>query len=289
MLRRGNQIVVALLVLTLTLLFVTAIETKVATNNERAGGGDASTGAEEATSREKELDLSNVDKQRLQAEARKRRLQREREREGILAAKATLEAASTDQCDWKTQPLSLVKGQVCGIHYKVLGLDRKKEGLDETDVKKAYRAKSLTLHPDKNPAMEAKNAFKVITDAYECLIDVSCRERYDRELDISERQVMVERHQFKQAVTKKSLQILSQVHYYLSIAANQIYDTGMSLWDLAGEIEMPFFGEARPVGRAIMLGALLVKGQLLLKIHGISYLVLRANYELAQMRNQSQE
>lgn len=276
-----------LLVLTLALLLVTAIETKVATNNERAGAGDASVSADER--QEKELDLSGVDKQRLQAEARKRRLQREREREGVLAAKATLEAAATDQCDWKSQPLSLVKGQVCGIHYKVLGLDRKKEDLDESDVRKAYRAKSLTLHPDKNPAMEAKNAFKVITDAYECLIDVNCREKYDRELDISERQVMVERHQFKQMVQKKSLKIISQVHYYLSIAANQIYDTGMSLWDLAGEIEMPLFGETRPVGRAIMLGALLVKGQLLLKIHGISYLVLRANYELAQMRNQSQQ
>lgn len=285
----GFSIVVALLILTLALLMVTAIETKVATNNERAGGGDTSVGSNDSSEREKELDLSHLDKQRLQAEARKRRLQREREREGVLAAKATLEAANTDQCDWKSQPLSLVKGQVCGIHYKVLGLDRKKEDLDDSDVKKAYRAKSLSLHPDKNPAMEAKNAFKVITDAYECLVDVSCRERYNRELDIAERQVMVERHQFKEMVTRKSLKVLSQVHYYLSIAANQIYDTGMSLWDLAGEIEMPLFGDTRPVGRAIMLAGLLLKGQLLLKIHSVSYLVLRVNYELANMRAQQQD
>ena len=209
----------------------------------------------------------------------------EREREGVLAAKATLEAASTDQCDWKSQPLSLVKGQVCGIHYKVLGLDRKNENLEDSDIKKAYRAKSLTLHPDKNPALEAKTAFKVISEAYECLIDATCRERYNRELDIAERQVMVERKQFKDMVTRKSLKVVSKIHYYLSIAANQIYETGMNLWDLAGEIEMPLLGETRPVGRAIMLGALLVKGQALLKIHGISYLILRANYEIAQMRS----
>jgi hypothetical protein len=234
---------------------------------------------------ERELDLSGVDKQRLQAEARKRRLQREREREGVLTAKATLEAASTDQCDWKSQPLSLVKGHVCGIHYKVLGLSKNRDELDETDIKRAFRAKSLLLHPDKNPAMEAQTAFKVINDAYECLMDQKCRERYDRELDISERQVTLQRHQFKQMVAKKGLEIVSQIHYYVSIAANQIYDTGMNLWDLAGEIEMPLFGETRPVGRAIMLGALLVKGQLLLKIHGLSYVILRANYELTQMRS----
>lgn len=285
----SNSIVVALLILTLTLLFVTAIETKVASNNERTGTGDTDVGSDDVSEREKELDLSHLDKQRLQAEARKRRLQREREREGLLAAKATLEAASTNQCDWKSQPLSLVKGQVCGIHYKVLGLDRKKEDLDDADVKRAYRSKSLMLHPDKNPAMEAKNAFKIITDAYECLIDVSCRQKYDRELDMAERQVMVERHQFKQMVTKKSLRILSQVHYYVSVAAHQIYETGMSLWDLAGEIVMPLFGETRPVGRAVMLGVLLLKGQLLLKIHGLSYLVLRVNYELANMGAESQE
>ena len=43
-------------------------------------------------------------------------------------------------------------------------------------------------------------------------------------------------------------------------------------------------GESRPVGRALMIGALLVKGKFLLKIHGLSYVVLRLNYELAKMK-----
>ena len=241
---------------------------------------DDSTISEEAA-------ISQVDKQRLQAQARKRRLQREREKEGVLAAKATLEAANTEYCDWKQQPLSLVKGQVCGIHYKVLGLDRKSEDLDVDIITAAFRTKSSILHPEKNPALEAKAAFKVVLDAHECLVDSTCRAKYDNELDIKEKQVLVERSKLKDMLLSKSVKLLRQVHYYCSIAANQIYETGMNLWDLAGEIEAPIMGEMRPVGRAMMLGALLVKGRLLLKLHGLAYALLRTNYELAQVQKES--
>jgi hypothetical protein len=57
----------------------------------------------------------------------------------------------------------------------------------------------------------------------------------------------------------------------------------MNLWGLAGEIEAPIFGEIRPVGRAIMIGALLVKGRMLLQVHALAYALLRANYEMAHM------
>lgn len=113
-------------------------------------------------------------RQRSQAEARKKRKLREREREGVLATKTTLEAAKSDACDWKLQPFAIVKGQVCGIHYKVLGLDRKdNKAISKADVKRAYRQKSLAVHPDKNPSLEASNAFKVVQDAYECLVSHS--------------------------------------------------------------------------------------------------------------------
>jgi hypothetical protein len=262
-----------------------------AVENTRGQEPDASTaemGVEtDAISDKEAREIASVDKQRLQAQARKRRLQREREKEGVLAAKATLEAASTDKCDWKLQPLSLVKGQVCGTHYKVLGLDRKREDLDDDMITAAYRAKSIVLDPDKNPAMEAKAALKAVSDAYACLIDSTCRAKYDIELDIAEKQVLVDRSNFKDMLMAKSVKVLRQVHYYCSIAANQIYQTGMSLWDLAGEIEAPIMGEMRPVGRAVMIGALLVKGRLLLKLHGLAYAILRTNYELAQVQRES--
>lgn len=42
--------------------------------------------------------------------------------------------------------------------YAVLGLQR---GADKTEIKKAYRAISLDVHPDKNPSAEAKEKFTV--------------------------------------------------------------------------------------------------------------------------------
>lgn len=95
------------------------------------------------------------------------------------------EAGSTEYCDWKTQPLAVIRGEVCGSYYKVLGLDRKRGIIDKTDIKKAYRQKSLNVHPDKNSSPEANEAFKVVQEAYECLIDANCKTNYDRQLGIT--------------------------------------------------------------------------------------------------------
>ena len=132
-----------------------------------------STAASAAATASVSLNDQRRARQRSQAEARKKRKLREREREGVLATKDTLEAAKSDACDWKLQPFAIVKGQVCGIHYKVLGLDRKdNKAISKADIKRAYRQKSLAVHPDKNPSLEAGNAFKVVQDAYECLVSL---------------------------------------------------------------------------------------------------------------------
>lgn len=62
-------------------------------------------------------------------------------------------------------------------YYKVLGVSRE---ATEGELKKAYRKKLLAVHPDKNIANGAEEAFKVVTKAWETLSDTAKRERYDR-------------------------------------------------------------------------------------------------------------
>jgi molecular chaperone DnaJ len=61
-------------------------------------------------------------------------------------------------------------------HYEVLGLSR---DATEDQIKKAYRKLARELHPDVNPEPEAQERFKLVTHAYEVLIDVETRRNYD--------------------------------------------------------------------------------------------------------------
>ena len=61
-------------------------------------------------------------------------------------------------------------------HYEVLGVGR---DATEDQIKKAYRKLARELHPDVNPEPEAQERFKLVTHAYEVLIDVESRRNYD--------------------------------------------------------------------------------------------------------------
>jgi len=61
-------------------------------------------------------------------------------------------------------------------HYDVLGVSR---DATEDQIKKAYRKLARELHPDVNPEPEAQERFKMVTHAYEVLIDVEQRRNYD--------------------------------------------------------------------------------------------------------------
>lgn len=64
-----------------------------------------------------------------------------------------------------------------GAHYRVLGLQQEASA---TEIKKAYRKLSLKVHPDKNSAPHADEAFKAVGLAYATLSDDQKRAVYDR-------------------------------------------------------------------------------------------------------------
>ena len=61
--------------------------------------------------------------------------------------------------------------------YKLLGVKR---SATQKEIKKAYRAKSLQYHPDKNKEEGAAEMFAEIAYAYEVLTDEDKKEIYDR-------------------------------------------------------------------------------------------------------------
>ncbi|OVA00440.1 DnaJ domain [Macleaya cordata] len=61
-------------------------------------------------------------------------------------------------------------------YYEILGVEK---NCSVEDVRKAYRKLSLKVHPDKNQAPGAEEAFKAVSKAFQCLSDEESRKRYD--------------------------------------------------------------------------------------------------------------
>jgi len=64
-----------------------------------------------------------------------------------------------------------------GAHYRVLGIT---QDATENEIKKAYRKTAIKVHPDKNSAPQADEAFKAVGLAYATLSDTQKRTIYDR-------------------------------------------------------------------------------------------------------------
>src|SRR3989338_6727405 len=63
-------------------------------------------------------------------------------------------------------------------YYNILGINRE---ADEQTIKKAYRAKAMEFHPDRNHTNpEAEEKFKEASEAYEILSDPKKREIYNQ-------------------------------------------------------------------------------------------------------------
>ena len=61
-------------------------------------------------------------------------------------------------------------------YYKILDVSTE---VLEADLKKAYRKLALIIHPDKNKATGAGEAFKKVGKAYEILSDPEKKKKYD--------------------------------------------------------------------------------------------------------------
>jgi hypothetical protein len=139
---------------------------------------------------------------------------------GKKAAIAALKAVSSEECDWKLNPISLIRGDPCGRYYKILGLTR--HAADLPTIKKKYREQSKILHPDKNPSKEAQDAFTSLTEGYSCLVDENCRSDYDNILRQMEENITVRRIQKIQLASFKLKEIVAKMHYHISYMATSI-------------------------------------------------------------------
>eukprot|EP00249_Psilotum_nudum_P022553 c28562_g1_i1 orf=138-1223(+) len=62
-------------------------------------------------------------------------------------------------------------------YYQILGLTKE---CSAEEIRKAYRKVSLKVHPDKNKAPGAEEAFKAVSKSFACLSDEELRKRYDQ-------------------------------------------------------------------------------------------------------------
>jgi len=86
-------------------------------------------------------------------------------------------ASPPDSGSYTTEQLEAVDRVIkCEDYYEVLEVTKE---ATETDLKKSYRKLALLLHPDKNGAPGADEAFKAVGNAFAVLSDAGRRELYD--------------------------------------------------------------------------------------------------------------
>ena len=73
-------------------------------------------------------------------------------------------------------------------YYAILGVEK---SCSVEEIRKAYRKLSLKVHPDKNKAPGADEAFKIVSKAFKCLSEEDTRRQYDQT-------GFVEGHEFEQ-------------------------------------------------------------------------------------------
>ncbi|XP_030767737.1 dnaJ homolog subfamily B member 12 [Sitophilus oryzae] len=84
---------------------------------------------------------------------------------------------SPKRAEYTSEQLALVKRiRTCKDYYEILCISK---DATDTEIKKSYRKIALQLHPDKNRAPGADEAFKAVGNAVAVLTDVEKRKQYD--------------------------------------------------------------------------------------------------------------
>ncbi|KAI5120372.1 hypothetical protein M0805_006894 [Coniferiporia weirii] len=99
---------------------------------------------------------------------------------GASAANGTANGSGGVKRDFTADQAAIVRQiRSCKIsdYYEIMSLKR---DCEEAEVKKAYRKLALQLHPDKNGAPGADEAFKMVSKAFQILSDPDKRAAYDR-------------------------------------------------------------------------------------------------------------
>ena len=93
---------------------------------------------------------------------------------------------------WRKEALARLRSP---NHYAALGVP---VDFEASELKKAYRALSLRLHPDRNGG--STELFAIAAAAHDCLADAACRRSFDRGEDVTGYQPSlaeaVERHYY---------------------------------------------------------------------------------------------
>lgn len=100
-------------------------------------------------------------------------------------------------------------------YYEILGLSKT---CSEGEIRKAYRKLSLKVHPDKNNAAGAEEAFKAVSKAFQVLSDAELRDKYDRDGPEEDIQQVRHRHTARQYGG-------SNVYYEDVFDANDIFNS----------------------------------------------------------------
>ncbi|KAL4296932.1 hypothetical protein GQ457_12G023720 [Hibiscus cannabinus] len=99
---------------------------------------------------------------------------RQRNQSTRSAASSPLTGAAGSYTEEQIKIVKQIKGKK--DHYEILGLEKT---CSSEDVRKAYRKLLLKVHPDKNKAPGAEEAFKSVSEAFQCLSNEESRKKYD--------------------------------------------------------------------------------------------------------------
>ncbi|GAA5933723.1 hypothetical protein JCM1841_002809 [Sporobolomyces salmonicolor] len=99
---------------------------------------------------------------------------------GTRQRKAGTDGGANEGREWTPAQAAVVKRvKACRVtaYYEILDVEKK---CTDGEIKKAYRKLALGLHPDKNLAPGAEEAFKMVSKAFQVLSDSNKRAIYDQ-------------------------------------------------------------------------------------------------------------